>query len=992
MSLLSLLQSWPGSSRQFVSVLRLLARLNTRKRLSVELSAPVTPTRPLPIPLTWNMSPAVIVSGTQAAQEIRESLAAQITQLQAECPEFQPALTIVQVGGREDSNVYIRMKTQAGQAVGIQVDHLRFPRTISEGELLAQVHNLNEDPAVHGIIVQMPLDCQEPIDSHRITNAVAPHKDVDGLSVINEGKVATNDTSDAFAPCTPAGCLDLIKRCRTDLAGAEAVVIGRSKIVGTPVSELLKWQNATVTVVHSKTLNLESHVRRADILVVAMGQPQFVRGDWIKPGAIVIDCGINAIPDASKKSGQRLVGDVNFDEASQVAGHITPVPGGVGPMTVAYLMHNTFLAAQRTLSSSIQFKWNLRYLPLTPQEPVPSDIEIARSQVPKDISILAQEIGILPSELDPYGRKKGKVSLGVIQRLKDRPNGNYVVVAGVTPTNLGEGKSTTTVGLAQALGSQLKRNVFACIRQPSQGPMFGMKGGAAGGGYSQVIPMEEFNLHLTGDNHAVTAANNLLAAQIDTRMFHEQTQSPKALYDRLVPKRDGKRVFCGSQLRRLERLGIIQTDPDALNDDDRKRFAVLDIDPDTITWQRVMDTNDRMLRKITIGQSATEAGKGGQTRETNFDIAVASEIMAILALTLSMEDMKDRLSNIVVASDRSGSPVTADDLGVTGALAVLMKDTVRPNLLQTLEGTPAFVHAGPFANIAHGNSSILADKIALKLVGKDGFVVTEAGFGADIGMEKFMNIKCRKSGLTPDAVVLVATVRALKMHGGGPDVTPSGPIPEVYRTENLDLVEKGFSNLRKQIENARKFGVPVVVALNVFHYDSQSELELLKTLSKEHGAFDAVECRHFAQGGQGAVELASAVDLACRETSHFKFLYELEQPIEDKIAIIAKEIYGADGITLSEEALTKIERYTKQGFANLPICMAKTHRSLTGDEKLKGAPTGFTIHIRDIRASVGAGFLYPLVGSISTMPGLPTRPIFFDIDIDPKTGIISGLS
>ncbi|XP_059090025.1 C-1-tetrahydrofolate synthase, cytoplasmic-like [Tigriopus californicus] len=935
---------------------------------------------------------AQVVSGQTAAAELRQSLAAKVREIQAKAPGFQPALTIVQVGGREDSNVYIRMKVKAGDEVGVRVNHLKLPPTITESELLNKLCALNDDPGVHGIIVQMPLDCQSPIDSHLITNAVVPQKDVDGLGLVNQGQVATHVSGDGFVPCTPAGCLHLIRLCRSDLSGLNAVVIGRSKIVGTPVAELLKWQNATVTVVHSKTNDLAGHVKRADILVVAMGRPELVQGDWIKPGAIVIDCGINAIPDASKKSGQRLVGDVQFEAASQRAAFITPVPGGVGPMTVAYLMNNTFVAAKRAWEKSVMSNWSLRYLPLNPEDKVPSDIDIARSQTAKDISILADEIGLVSSEVDLYGKKKAKISLDVLKRLKDRQNGNYVVVAGVTPTNLGEGKSTTTVGLAQALGSQSKKNVFACIRQPSQGPMFGMKGGAAGGGYSQVIPMEEFNLHLTGDNHAVTAANNLLAAQIDTRMFHEQTQTPKALFDRLVPRKGGKRVFCDHQLRRLERLGINKTDPDDLDESERDRFAVLDIDPDTITWQRVIDTNDRMLRKITVGQSATEAGKGGKTRDTHFDISVGSEIMAILALTSGLQDMKDRFARIVVASDKSGNPVTADDLGVVGALAVLMKDTVRPNLLQTLEGTPAFVHAGPFANIAHGNSSILADQIALKLVGKSGFVVTEAGFGADIGMEKFMNIKCRTSGLSPNAVVLVATIRALKMHGGGPDVTASGPIPEVYSTENLPLVEQGFSNLKKQIENARKFGVPVVVAINVFHFDSQSELDLVKRLSLENGAFDAVECRHFALGGKGAADLAEAVDRACKSPSEFKFLYDLDLPIDEKIAIIAKEIYGADGIVLLDEAKTKLERYTRQGFGNLPICMAKTHRSLTGDEKLKGAPTGFTITIRDIRASVGAGFLYPLVGTISTMPGLPTRPIFFDIDIDAVTGEISGLS
>ena len=365
--------------------------------------------------------------------------------------------------------------------------------------------------------------------------------------------------------------------------------------------------------------------------------------------------------------------------------------------------------------------------------------------------------------------------------------------------------------------------------------------------------------------------------------------------------------------------------------------------------------------------------------------------MAILALTTSLADMRERLGKIMVASDRNGNPVTAEDLGVAGAITVLMKDAIRPNLMQTLEGTPVFVHAGPFANIAHGNSSILADKLALKLVGEEGYVITEAGFGADIGMEKFFNIKCRYSGLTPNAVVLVATVRALKMHGGGPAVVAGTPLKPEYTEENLGLVEKGFCNLRKQIENARKFGVPVVVAVNKFETDTLAELELIQKLAKKHGAFDAILCRHWAEGGKGAKELAAAVERACHAEANFKFLYDVNETIEKKIETIAKEIYGAGSVEFLPEAQAKIDRYNKQGFGNLPICMAKTHLSFSADPALKGAPTGFTIPIRDIRASVGAGFLFPLVGTMSTMPGLPTRPCFYDIDLDLETEEVHGL-
>ena len=501
--------------------------------------------------------------------------------------------------------------------------------------------------------------------------------------------------------------------------------------------------------------------------------------------------------------------------------------------------------------------------------------------------------------------------------------------------------------------------------------------------------MDEFNLHLTGDIHAITAANNLLAAQIDARMFHEATQPTHAFYRRFVPTNSkGEREFSKIQLKRLQKLAIDKTDPNSLTDDEVERFCRLDIDPTTITWNRVYDTNDRFLRKITVGQSATEKG---HTRETQFDITVASEIMAILALTTNLADMRERLGRIVVASSKAGDPVTAEDLGVAGAMTVLMKDAIRPTLMQTLEGTPVFVHAGPFANIAHGNSSIVADKIALKLVGENGYVVTEAGFGADIGMEKFFNIKCRSSGLTPNAVVLVASVRALKMHGGGATVTAGTPLPAVYGEENLSLVEEGFCNLRKQIENAKKFGIPVVVAINAFHSDTQKELELVQRLARGAGSFDAVICNHWAKGGKGAIDLANAVELACNAESNFKFLYELDQPIEAKIATIAKEIYGADGIELSDEAKLKVERYTRQGFSGLPICMAKTHLSFSADPTKKGAPKGFTIPIRDVRASVGAGFLFPLVGTMTTMPGLPTRPCVYDIDLDLETEQVQGL-
>jgi formyltetrahydrofolate synthetase len=621
---------------------------------------------------------------------------------------------------------------------------------------------------------------------------------------------------------------------------------------------------------------------------------------------------------------------------------------------------------------------------------VPSDIDIAQAVKPISIEKIAAEVGILPDELELYGKSKAKVHLSIRDRLKNSPNGKYVVVTAITPTPLGEGKTTTTVGLSQALGAHLGKKVFTCIRQPSQGPTFGIKGGAAGGGYSQIVPMEEFNLHLTGDIHAITAANNLLAAAIDARMFHESSQKDEALFDRLCPAaKDGSRRFAPVMLRRLKKLGINKTDPNTLTPEERSRFARLDIDPDSITWRRVTDTNDRMLRQITIGQGPEEKGFN---RATGYDISVASEIMAILALTTSLPDMRERLGAMVIGTNRAGEAITADDIGIGGALTVLMKDAIYPNLMQTIEGTPAFVHAGPFANIAHGNSSIVADQIALKLVGADGYVLTEAGFGADIGMEKFCNIKCRYSGLAPDCVVLVATIRALKMHGGGPKVVAGQPLHHDYTEENLALLEKGCSNLAKMIENARKFGIDVVVALNKFKTDTPAEIELVRRLAVKAGAHDAVMSDHWAQGGLGAVELGKAVISACEKKGNFKFLYPLEMGIKQKIETIVKDIYGGAGVEYSPEAEKKIELYNRLGFDKLPICMAKTHLSLSHDPNLKGAPTGFIVPVRDVRASVGAGFLYPLLGAMSTMPGLSTRPGYYEIDIDLETGRVIGLS
>jgi len=563
---------------------------------------------------------------------------------------------------------------------------------------------------------------------------------------------------------------------------------------------------------------------------------------------------------------------------------------------------------------------------------VPSDLEIAQSAKMKPIAEIAKTIGIDENDLELYGKYKAKVSLEVLNKNKNKPNAKYVDVTAITPTPLGEGKTVTTIGLSMTLNNIGKKSIV-CIRQPSLGPVFGIKGGAAGGGYSQVVPMEDFNLHLTGDVHAVGIAHNLLAAFVDNS------------------------VFKGNKL---------------------------DIDPDSVTWRRVVDVSDRFLRNITIGQGGKE---NGIPRQSGFDITVASEVMAILALTSDLKDLRKRIGKIVIGNTKRGTPVTAEDVKAAGAMTVLLKEAIRPNLLQTLENTPCFVHAGPFANIAHGNSSIIADKIGLKL---SDYIVTESGFGADCGAEKFFDIKCRYSGLKPDAVVIVCTVRALKMHSGRFDVVAGKPLSKELLTENLDAVKAGCCNLLKHIENIKMYGVPAVVCINKFESDTDKEIDLIKKDALNAGAFDAVTSDLWAKGSIGGKDLAKAVVRAAESPSSFKFLYPLNMSIKDKIKTIATKIYGASDVSYEALADEKIKKFEKMGYGNLPLCMAKTHLSLSHNPKLKGRPTGFVLPVRDIRASVGAGFLYPLCGKISTMPGLPSVPCGTKVDIDDK-GKVKGL-
>ncbi|KAG7461227.1 hypothetical protein MATL_G00207890 [Megalops atlanticus] len=915
-----------------------------------------------------------VISGNKTSLQVRERLKREVEQMSARFPGFRPGLVVLQVGDRDDSNLYISMKLKAAAEIGINANHIRLPKTATEEEVLESIADVNENPAVHGLIVQLPLDSINPMDTEKVTNAVAPGKDVDGLTSINAGKLSRGDLGDCFIPCTPNGCMELIAQTGVSVAGKRAVVIGRSKIVGAPMHDLLLWNHATVTTCHSKTADLAAEVGKAEILVVGAGKAEMVKGEWVKKGAVVIDCGINHIPDSSKPSGKRVVGDVHYPTAKERAGFITPVPGGVGPMTVAMLMENTVQSAKRFLQKYQPGKWNITYIKPKVQTPVPSDAVISRSCTPKPIGQLASEIGLLSSEVDLYGRTRAKVKLGVIKRLQAQPDGKYVAVTGITPTPLGEGQRTTTLGLAQALGAHLNLNAIACVRQPSHGPNFGIRGGALGGGYSQAIPLEEVNLHLSGDIQAVTTAASLVADAIEACLILESMQSDRALYDRLVPLKEDQRQFSPIQLRRLKRLGIQKTDPATLTEEEISRFVRLDIDPHTMAWQTGVNTKEP-------GQSPT-----GNKFTRTFNIAVASEIMAILALSNSLEDMRKRLARMVVATTRSGQPVTTEDLGVSGALAVLLRDAIKPNLIQTLEGTPVFVHTCPLADIAHGNPSVLADKIALKLVGPEGFVVAETGLGANAGLEKFFDIKCLYSGLRPHVAVLVATVHGLKLHGAGPEVTSGLPLPKEYTEENLSLLERGCGYLKRQVENARAFGIPVVVAVNTFRTDTDAELDLVCRLAKSAGAFNAMRCSHWAEGGAGAVELGQAVQRAAEESSNFKFLYDTELPIANKIRAFAKMVFGADDVEILPEAQRKVELYTKRGYGNLPICMAKTHLSLSNTPEGRGVPAGFILPIQDIGVSIGAGFLCPLVKTTMTpTPGVPEWSCFHDIDLDSET-------
>ncbi|TWD67061.1 formate--tetrahydrofolate ligase [Vibrio crassostreae] len=580
-----------------------------------------------------------------------------------------------------------------------------------------------------------------------------------------------------------------------------------------------------------------------------------------------------------------------------------------------------------------------------------SDIDICRSTPLKNISEVAKQAGLQHNEHQPLGQYKSKVSLTSLERLSNQQDGKLVVVTAITPTPLGEGKTVTTIGLAQGL-AKINQSAMACIRQPSMGPVFGVKGGAAGSGYSQVAPMEQLNLHLTGDIHAVTAAHNLASAAIDARLYHEQ--------------REGLEAF-----------------------EARSGLKALDIDPTRIVWRRVLDHNDRALRMITVGKNEASKTINGFEREDGFDISAASELMAILALADDLQDLRKRIGRVVLAYNKQGLPLTADDFNVAGAMTVTMKDSIEPTLMQTLEGVPTLIHAGPFANIAHGNSSIIADKIALKL---SDFVVTEGGFGSDMGFEKACNIKVKASNKKPDCAVVVATLRGLKANSGLYDLRPGTPLPDSIFNDDQDALVAGFENLKWHITNVKQYQVPTVVAINQFPQDSAQELDALKQMITDFDPSVSVEVSEaFGQGGEGTTQLARAVVKACQKESEFEPLYHSEQTLEEKLMAVAEVGYGAASISLSPLAKKQLAEFKLHGYSNLSVCLAKTPLSVSTEAHIKGAPTQFDVPVRELKLCAGAGFIYALCGNVMTMPGLPDKPAFMSLDID-SNGNIVGLS
>ncbi|XP_076873714.1 C-1-tetrahydrofolate synthase, cytoplasmic isoform X3 [Brachyhypopomus gauderio] len=817
---------------------------------------------------------ATVISGNKTSQQVRERLRRDVAEMKRRLPGFSPGLVVVQVGDREDSNLYISMKLKAAAQIGLHANLVRLPKTATEDEVLRCIAAVNENPEVHGLIVQLPLDSVHPIDTEKVTNAVAPEKDVDGLSSVNAGKLARGDLRDCFLPCTPSGCMELIAT-----TGGQGRHPGGGGGQGRDGERRLDQRGS-----RGHRLWHQSH-------------------------------------SSSRPSGTRVVGDVHYQSAKERAKFITPVPGGVGPMTVAMLMENTVKSAQQFLKNYRTGNWSVSCKKVKSQKPQPSDTQISHSWPGKPIGQLAKEVGLFPTEVELYGTGRAKVSLGVLKRLDKRPDGKYVVVTGIAPSPLGEGHSTTVLGLAQALGAHMNVSTIACVGQTSSPSSVGIRGGAVGGGYSQVIPIEEVILQPLGDSHAVSTASSLVLDTITAYSLY-QCENSEVLFDLLVPLTGGHQTFSPSQLKRLQKLDIVKSDPSTLTNEERRRFVQLDINLKTKADRAVLE----------------------------------GEIRAVLSLSTSPQDLRHRLAKMVVADSQSGEPITIDDLGVSAVLALLLNRALKPCLMQTLEGTPAFLH------MAHCSPSVMADKIALKLVGSQGFVVTDTAHGADVGLERFFNITCRSSGLQPDVVVLVATVRALKMHGGGPQIRAGFPLPVQYSQENLTLLVKGCSHLKKQVDNAMIHGLPVIVAVNTFSSsDTEAELELVCNQARQAGVFDAVQCTNWSDGGAGALALAQSVQRAAETRRPFRFLYDLQMPITEKVEKVAQTMYGAKDVELSPKAKDKLDLYIKQGFGSFPVRIAKTHFSLSHDPKMKGVPTDFVLPVADIQANVGAGVLCVLV-------------------------------
>ncbi|KAF5892581.1 C-1-tetrahydrofolate synthase, cytoplasmic-like isoform X1, partial [Clarias magur] len=841
---------------------------------------------------------ATVISGSKISQHVTERLKKDVEEMYRQLPGFRPGLVVLQVGDRDDSNLYISMKLKAAARIGINANHIRLPKTATEDEVLESIKLYNRDPDVHGLIVQLPVDSINPINTEKVVNAVDPDKDVDGLCSINAGKLARGDLQNCFIPCTPNGCMELLRHTGVSVSGKNAVVVGRSKIVGAPMHNLLMWNHATVTCCHSKTPDLPAEVKKADILVVGTGKAEMVKGEWMKEGAVVIDVGINYIPDDSRPSGTRVVGDVHYPSAKERAGYITPVPGGVGPMTVAMLMDNTVKSAKTFLQMYRPGKWNVTYTKPKPQKPQTSGVQVSHCAAQKPVDQLAKEIGLFSVEIEPIHRGRVRVSLDVLRRLDKQPDGKYVAVTGVPSTSLPGGRRSTTLGLAQALGRHLKLNAFACVRQPSLQHCLDLRGAAAGGGFPQ-ISVDEASFPPTGDSEAISAASSFLTDTVTAYSHYQDKLSDQALFDLVVPVRDGHRAFSSSQLKRLQRLGVEKSDPSTLTQDEIRRLVRLDIDTDMRTDSASLDT----------------------------------ELTAVMSLSRSVEDLQDRLARMVLARSTSGEPVTIEDLGVSSAVGLLLKESLKPCLIQTSEGTPVFLHIAPLADVAWVGPSITADKIALKLVGPQGFVVTETP-----QCESFLSITCRSSGLRPHVLVFVTSVRAMKMCGA--DLV------------NQELLEKGCAHLKRLLETARAFGVPAVVAVNTFSCDSEAEVDMVCNQAKRLGAVEAVRCSEWSEGGAGGLErLAHSVQRASMIQSTTHFPYEPQMPVKDKLRKAAQSMFGAEDVELSAKAKDKLELYINQGFGRYPVFITEGHVRLSNGADVKMLP------ISDIHAYAGAGFL-----------------------------------